>query len=161
MGQAAWLKQDVPLFLASIWNSVSSRAGLWLLSLANGECAQADKAEGICSTFHEPFKQHSGSQNARLWERWLKCQSHYGPEQLHLSRNQLSSIWRQSNTAVMWFNARQAPQTGCLQSFVSASPTCLFLLCENDFNTITVTCTLCTVVSVRFPAVCLALRCQL
>lgn len=50
------LKQDVPVFLASMWNSVSSCTGPWLLSSANGELVQADKAERICSTFHRPFK---------------------------------------------------------------------------------------------------------
>lgn len=108
VGQAVRLKQDVPLFLASMWNSVSSRAGPWLLSPANGERAQADKAEGICSTFHRPFKQHTGSENARLWVRWLQRQSHYGPTRLHLSRSHvspstsvlLSSIWEQSAAIV-------------------------------------------------------------
>lgn len=75
VGQAVGLKQDVPLFLACMWNSVSSRAGPWLLSPANGERVQADKAEGICSTFHRPFKQHSGSQTARLWVRWRRVSS--------------------------------------------------------------------------------------
>lgn len=105
VGQAVRLKQDVPLFLAFMWNSVSSRAGPWLLSPANGERAQADKAEGICSTFHRPFKQHSGSQNARLWVRWLRHQSHYGPKRLHLSRSyvgtlHMSSTWKWSAAVI-------------------------------------------------------------
>lgn len=66
VGQAVWLKQDVSLFLACVWNSVRSRAGPWFLSLANGVCVQADKAKGICSTFHRPFKKHSGPQRSQV-----------------------------------------------------------------------------------------------
>lgn len=156
VGQAVRLKQDVPLFLASIWNSVSSRAGPWLLRSANGECAQADKAEGICSTFHRPFKQHRESQNARLWVRWFGRQSYYGPRQLHLSRGHVDTLhdcpaelylklisW--SCCQVVFFpveikSSNRLSVRYSHQGFVITFPLWQRLLCENQFNTITLTC---------------------
>lgn len=112
VGQAVRLKQDVPLFLACVWNSVSSRAGLWLLSLANGERAQADKAEGICSTFHRPFKQHSGSHKRQVVAEVTAT----------MPASSWDGIWKSSAAEISCgLNGNELFQTVRLSSHVSSS----------------------------------------
>lgn len=156
------LKQDVPLFLASMWNSVSSRAGPWLLSPANGERVQADKAQGICSTFLRPFKQQSESKNVRLWVRWLQCQSHYCPKQLPLS--QFGTL-HMCPAELVW--NWSAAMTSCNQGFsIDQFFKLVRLVCFYWVKSILIKSlspvkdALC-VFSVRFPAVCLVSKCQL
>ena len=86
-----------------------------------GSAPMADKAEGICSTFLGPFKQHGGPQTARLWVT----------ANVQLSSSSPAPQLQWSHT----LQCKSSPPTGCASAPVTTPP-CPVLSDDNCFPVI-------------------------